>query len=358
MKLAVICFTLTGFQTAQRIRQAMETQGHTVLSSVKSRYFPDSVRESVGEWTGKQFECQDAILFVGAAGIAVRSIAPYIVSKKSDPAILVIDECGKFVISLMSGHLGGANELALKLSEILEAVPVVTTATDLHGRFAVDVFAKKNHCEILFMKAAKEVSAALLHGETAGFYSDDPVEGELPVGLILCNAEGVPVDAEGLPVKDAEQPRVGVAVTIYKNVKPFEETTVVVPKKVIMGVGCRKGKAAEDIKNAAEECLSRASVYQEALLSIASIDLKKEEAGLLAVSGYWKVPFATFSAEELMEISGEFTPSMFVRSITGVENVCERSAVKGSGGGRLIQRKHGENGVTTALAVKEGGLQF
>lgn len=96
--------------------------------------------------------------------------------------MLVVDECGKFVISLLSGHLGGANELALKTAEILEAIPVVTTATDLHHRFAVDVFAKKNNCNIFNMKAAKEVSAALLAGKKVGFYSEFPTDGELPEG--------------------------------------------------------------------------------------------------------------------------------------------------------------------------------
>ena len=94
----------------------------------------------------------------------------------------MIDECGKFVISLLSGHLGGANALALEAAEILEAQPVVTTATDLHGRFAVDVFAKQNGCALFHMKAAKEVSAALLAGKTVGFYSDVPWEGALPRG--------------------------------------------------------------------------------------------------------------------------------------------------------------------------------
>lgn len=103
----------------------------------------DSIKVSTSAWAGKKFLDSDALIFIGATGIAVRSIAPYVASKKSDPAVLVIDECGRFVISLLSGHLGGANELALKAAEILHAVPVVTTATDLHQRFAVDVFAKK-----------------------------------------------------------------------------------------------------------------------------------------------------------------------------------------------------------------------
>lgn len=112
------------------------------------------------------------MIFIGACGIAVRSIAPFVASKKTDPAVLVVDECSRFVISLLSGHLGGANELAGTAAKILDAMPVVTTATDLHQCFAVDVFAKKNDCGILNMKGAKEVSAALLAGEKAGFFSD------------------------------------------------------------------------------------------------------------------------------------------------------------------------------------------
>lgn len=113
-------------------------------SCKKSRYLPDSVSISTSQWAGEQFQAgKDGVIFIGACGIAVRSIAPYIAGKKTDPAVLVIDECGQFVISLLSGHLGGANELAVRCAGYLHATPVVTTATDLHSRFAVDVFAKR-----------------------------------------------------------------------------------------------------------------------------------------------------------------------------------------------------------------------
>ena len=157
MKVALICFSLTGQQTGERLCRGLEAAGMTAELDKKSKYLPDSIQVSTSAWAGEKFSDSDALIFIGATGIAVRSIAPYVASKKSDPAVLVVDECGKFVISLLSGHLGGANELALKTAEILEAIPVVTTATDLHHRFAVDVFAKKNNCSIFNMKAAKEV---------------------------------------------------------------------------------------------------------------------------------------------------------------------------------------------------------
>ena len=196
MKLSIICFSLTGLETAIRLKTEFEKQGHRVLLASKSKYLKDSIQESVLKWTESRFSADDGILFVGACGIAVRSIAPYVASKKSDPAVLVIDECGKFVISLLSGHLGGANELALTASEILNAQAVVTTATDLHERFAVDIFAKKNGCDIMNMTAAKEVSAAVLAGEKVGFYSEFPWTGTLPQGLILCDRKGVPVSPD------------------------------------------------------------------------------------------------------------------------------------------------------------------
>ena len=127
--------------------EALEKEGENVTLAKKSRYLPDPISVSTSQWAGEQFQAgKEGVIFVGACGIAVRSIAPYIAGKKTDPAVLVIDECGKFVIALLSGHLGGANELALRCAGYLKAVPVVTTATDLHSRFAVDVFAKEWLC--------------------------------------------------------------------------------------------------------------------------------------------------------------------------------------------------------------------
>ena len=207
-RISIICFSLTGKETAQKLKEGLEKCGYHTELYKKSRYLEDSIAESTADWTAEHFHREDGLIFVGACGIAVRSIAPQVASKKSDPAVLVVDECGQFVISLLSGHLGGANELSLKAAQILGAQPVVTTATDLHKRFAVDVFSRKNDCEILFMKAAKEVSAALLAGKTVGFYSEFPFVGALPNGLTECDAEGIPLVGESVP-------EAGVAVTIH-----------------------------------------------------------------------------------------------------------------------------------------------
>ena len=395
MKISIICFTLTGQQTGEKLKKALEEQEHAVSLYTKSKYIPESIKESTKEWAGKQFESADGIIFIGATGIAVRSIAPNVASKKTDPAVLVTDECGKFVISLLSGHLGGANELALQAAEALHAVPIVTTATDLEGKFAVDVFAKKNNCHIFRMKEAKEVSAALLAGEKVGFYSEFPWEGELPDGLVNCcglrdenwiseNEPGTNVQNDN-QIKSASDlfPKVGIAVTIHKNCTPFLSTTHVVPQAVALGMGCRKNKEAQAVEKAAFTCLEENQIYPQAVACLASIDIKKEEPGLLALAEKMGIPFETFSSEELLAVKGEFTASSFVSRTVGVVNVCERSALKAAqdriclntgripernqtkpgtrrGGEhcRLIQRKQAADGVTAALVLADWRIHF
>lgn len=352
MKISMICFSLTGQETGERLANGLKALGHQVLFAKKSRYIEDSIEESSRTWAQKQFEMAQAIIFVGACGIAVRSIAPFIQGKKTDPAVLVTDECGKFVISLLSGHLGGANELAVTAAELLKAVPVVTTATDLHQQFAVDVFAKKNGCDILHMKEAKETSAALLAGERVGFYSEYPFDGRLPKGLVLCDEKGRPMDA------GEESPRVGISVSVYKNRTPFPVTTAIVPKTITIGMGCKKDRDPQAVIQAGEECVRELGIYQEAVEALATIELKKEEPGLHALKDKWKLPLLIYREQELLGLAGDFTSSAFVRSVAGVDNVCERSAVLGSCHGHLIQKKTGRGGVTTAAAEKKWRISF
>ena len=346
MRISIICFSLTGYMTAEDLQKDLQGKGYTVELYKKSKYLDDSIAESTGIWTGRHFETDDAIIFVGACGIAVRSIAPYVASKKSDPAVLVIDECGKFVISLLSGHLGGANDLTLEVAELLGAVSVVTTATDLHHRFAVDVFAKKNQCAIRNMKAAKEVSAALLAGETVGFYSEFSWKGDLPQGLQICS------------LNEKKKPEIGVAVTIHKSCIPFASTVQIIPKTVTLGMGCRRDKEADVICQEAETCLKDADIYRQAVEKLASISIKKDEKGLQKLAEVWEVPFITYDSAELNNAIGVFGNSEFVKTITGVNNVCERSAVLGAEQGRLIKNKTGRNGVTTALALRNWEVHF
>lgn len=306
--------------------------------------FAKPVDESIREWTGRRFEDSDAIVFIGACGIAVRSVAPFVKSKKLDPAVVVVDEQGKFAISLLSGHIGGANELTDEIADIIHATPVVTTATDLNDKFAVDVFAKKNGCFISDMDFAKEVSAALLAGKEVGFVSDFPWIGEIPAGLKLLE--------EG-----QEKPELGICVTSSYMEHPFVHTLYLIPKVVTLGVDCEKGTPKETVEKIVRKACDELLVPSIAMEQVASIDSKKDEAGILAYCEERKLPFITYTEEELKEVEGTFA-----ESAVGVDNICEKSAVLGSNHsdskGRLILRNYEEEGVTVALGMKKWSIEF
>ncbi len=138
-------------------------------------------------WTALAWEASDALLFVGAAGIAVRAIAPHVASKANDPAVVAIDEAGRFAVPLLSGHLGGANELAQTVARAAGAIPVITTATDVRGVWAVDTWARRAGLAVSNPEAIKRVSARLLSGGRVALYSDMPISGQSPEGVDIAS---------------------------------------------------------------------------------------------------------------------------------------------------------------------------
>lgn len=346
MKTAIICFSDQGFHLAQSLQAGLEKFGFETEISVKSRHVQNAdecnITETLSSWTERQFREKHAIFFIGACGIAVRAIAPYIKNKDTDPAVIAIDEQGNFAVPLLSGHLGGANRMAEWAASVTGAVPVITTATDINQVFAVDLFAKKNGLNIQDLKMAKEISAALLAGVFVGFSCDFPVSGKLPKGLV-----------------NGKDTKLGISISVRKDRRLFQRTLKLIPKAVILGIGCRKGTSKECIRQAVSQILESGRIEPCALGGAASIDLKKEEQGILEYCKETGIPFTTYSAGELMQAEGEFTSSGFVSSITGADNVCERSAVLAAGdGGQLMAGKQARDGVTAALAIKDWRIRF
>ena len=319
MKLAFLAFTEKGFALAGPLAQSL---GGSVMRCGK----PDSLLD----WTQKHFADDDGLVFVGAVGIAVRAIAPYIEKKWKDPAVVAVDECARFAVPLLSGHLGGANRLARAVSEVCGAQAVITTATDVNGVFAVDEWARCQELSVIDPQHIKLISGKLLAGDSVKVYSSYPIEGECPIGVEA--AETLPAD---------------VAVSIRQE----KAVLSLAPKTVVLGVGCRKATPQSTIESVLKRFLQESRLHLESICTVASIDLKKEEPGLIAFCRSHGWEFQTCTAQELRQVPGEFTPSAFVSQITGVDNVCERSAVFVSGGGLLI-KKFAADGVTMAAAEK------
>lgn len=347
MKLAIIAFTRSGSAFAKKICDAYGQKGNTCICRCKGKDASDwglpVLEDSLRDWAGTMFRECDALLFIGATGIAVRTIAPFVVSKASDPAILVMDEQGHFVISLLSGHLGGANALTREIAGLVGAVPVVTTATDAGGRFSVDDFARRENLYLDNLSLAKEVAADILEQRTVGLYSDFEVTGQIPPELSIQKRDGL-----------------GISISVDETYDPFPRTLHLVPRIAVLGIGCKKGTTREQIEELTEQVLLQNQLSRHAIGRVASIDLKKEEPGLLAFCEAWKLPFQVYTAEELAgaECEGGFSESPFVQQITGVGNVCERSALLAAGRKKLFQPKTARNGVTVAIALEEYTVNF
>lgn len=368
MRIAMISFSQAGYTLGEHIHQQLIADGHEVKTYTKSKYtkkvldesqieeeiqsirnvkhFAKPTDESLRHWASNHFVSEDALIFIGACGIAVRSIASYIKDKKRDPAVVVIDEKGKFAISLLSGHIGGANELTEELAKITGATPVVTTATDINHKFAVDVFARKNGFYISDMNFAKEVSAALLAGEEVGFISDFPWIGDMPEGLRVMDGS------------EEDKPELGILITNSYREHPFVHTLYLIPRVVTMGIGCQSGKTNKEIETVVRRVCDEELIPTVAMEQVVSIDLKKDEEGIIQYCKERQIPFVTYTREELEEVEGSFSGSEFVKAATGVDNVCERSAVRGSNQGILIRKKYAENGITVALAMKKWSVEF
>lgn len=343
MKIDIYAFSSNGAKLCDRIIEGLSE--YNIEAFVPKRYVNSAHHVKIRQddlysSTQKSFEEKNCIIFIGAVGIAVRAIAPFVRSKKTDPAVLCIDERGFNVISLLSGHIGGANQLTIRVASVIGGNPIITTATDINGKFAVDEWANNKNMHIMSLKTARDIAADILENKKIGLVSDFNIISELPVEI------------------DKNQNRIGICISIDSNKKPFDITMNVIPKIVSVGVGCRRETDYNIIYNAIREVLMEYNISHFAIKSINSIDLKENEEGIIKTAEIFKVPFNTYTKDELNKIDGQFSESIFVKSIAGVDTVCERAAIIGSNSNKLTIKKTIKSSVTVAACIDEYTVSF
>jgi cobalt-precorrin 5A hydrolase len=333
---AVFAFTERGKTTARRVADHLDGEIDLYAPPRLAGEGFATYEGSLPGFVGGLFD-REALIFVGAAGIALRAVAPYVASKKSDPAVLCMDEAARYVIPLLSGHIGGANALARRLAAALDAIPIITTATDVNGRFSVDAWATEQGMAITSMVLAKRVSAEILVRDIP-FWSEADRPDTLAGGLVW-----------------SDSGELGICASVH-DVKPFANTLLLVPRVLHIGVGCRRGTPAEAIEAAILKILAEYKLRPEAVARVASIDVKANEAGLLECCRSHGWPIRFYSAAQLNAVQGSFSKSEFVKNTVGVDNVCERAAA--ASGGEIIVKKTAMNGVTAAVAEMKWGIEF
>ena len=304
-RVIILSYTERGGQLNNRVADCLRAEGDVAVSCPFGTAFSSTAPLLESEW-----KRSSAFVFIGAAGIAVRHIAPYLTDKLHDPSVLVIDEAGRFVVPILSGHVGGGVSLAHRVAEALGAQAVITTATDVSGRFAVDVFAACNHLCVPEAAVIRELSAAVLRGETLRLRTGVPILGDVPAGVGSVDADG-----------RAPSPELSVGYADGRTVCRLAH------RSYIVGVGCKKGKSGEALYGFLREVCAYGGIDENRIAAVASVDAKREEPGIWELARRLGAPYETFSAGELMRVGDQVHASAFVERTVGVDNVCERSAL-------------------------------
>ena len=307
MRLSVISFTKKGNELAKETFTGWQEEDVQIFQMHEDLHSGELLN-----WTKEQFRVGCALVWIGACGIAVRAIAPCVQDKLSDSPVVCMDEGGQFVIPILSGHAGGANALAKRIAEKIGAIPVITTATDVNDTFAVDLFALQNDLAIQNREGIARISAKVLQHEMVDIVISPDLT-ELSHGVLRLK-----------------------------------------PREYIIGIGCRQETSYQKLDTWIQKKLGELRLQNTDILALASIDLKKQEECLIRWSNSHRVPFVTYTAEELQAVEGIFSSSDFVKERTGVDNVCERAAMNAAGeAGELILKKQAEDGMTIAVARKK-----
>ena len=340
-RLAVWCITPKGRDLGIRLTQALRDSALFVSDTVGNGV--DSGNDifrfnTLGLEIKKQFNRYSGHVFIFSTGIAVRLLAPLLRSKTIDPAVVVMDDHGTHVVSLISGHIGGANALTHEIAGILGATPVITTATDTNGLPAIDMIAKEKKLYIETPRNIKRISMAFLTGEPVDLYD--------PLGLIEKELHGISLLKE--------PPRGQCLEKIYcsHEVRPVSrETMILRPPVLSVGIGCNRGTGVEDIHDFLAHVLREGNLSMHSISRLATIDLKENEPGLLSLAEKMNLPLDFHTREALNSVTSIETPSKMVEKHVGVKSVSEASAILSAGHGRLIITKKKNKDVTIAVAI-------
>jgi cobalt-precorrin 5A hydrolase len=361
---AVIALTKGGIELALRLEE--EIDGFEL-------YFPEKLVEydrhhqndrkhhyysSLKDLTAELFHSSDALVYIMALGIVVRMIAPHLQSKRSDPAVITIDETAKNVISTISGHIGGANQLSWEIAEKLRANAVITTATDCRKLEAVDLLAERIGAEIIPFARLKFANAALVNGEGLNIFSDyqlDIDSGE-QINIYPLKMAGDKKERTEFKVDENEVKKAGFSVIISNRKLELEtEELQLLPKNIVIGIGCRKNISKEKIARAVDAVLAELELSPRSIKKFATIDLKKEEKGILAFAEEKGLELEIVSREKIREVEDqlEVKKSEFVKKAAGVYAAAAPAAILSSGPGTLIKDKMKFSGVTIAVFEEE-----
>ena len=281
------------------------------------------------------------VIFISSTGIAVRAIAPFLEGKDKDPGVVVVDLSAKYAINILSGHLGGGNELTLKVAQILEVQPIITTATDNLGIIAPDILAKDNNLIIEDLKKAKYIASLLVDEKTIGIKDDynmiEITKGYEKIEKLREDCIWITHNVKNTVMEDNTD--IEISSKILRLIK----------KDLILGIGCRRGTSYEKLNDFINNSLVKYNLDIRAVATIVSVDVKANEEGIIKFAQKIDCPFKTFDREEIKTVQDKYEKSEFVLKTLGITGVCEPCVDLACADVIISKLKH--EGMTLAIGV-------
>lgn len=339
-RIAVLALTNGGADLAQKLAGLCQDADLYLPQRLTSDRYPGQTifYDHWQETVKTVFDQYNQIIFIMATGIVVRTLAPLLQSKRTDPAVVVLDERGQHAISLLAGHLGGANDLARRIAALIGGTAVITTATDVAGVPSLDLLAKELACEVYPFRGIKLFNRLLVEGKPVQIVSPWRLKPEVRQGLTVshpanCRSQGPVVYITNQLVPHRGEPRLMLR-----------------PRNLVAGVGCRKGVSGAQIIAAIKETFRCSGYSLLSLRALSTVDLKMQEPGLLQAARYFRVPLIEVTREQIQHLTVQYNQSDFVKEQIGVGGVCEPAAITASGRGQIKVPKQKIGPVTVALA--------
>lgn len=314
-------------------------RGRILAERLAGHYPGAAIRKYSSMFSPQLWRKDNTLIFIMASGIVVRTIAPLINDKRTDPAVIVIDETGQYVISLLSGHLGGANQKVREVAGLLGGEAVITTASDLNNLPSIDLWAKENGLVIENWDMLPKVGTRLLNSGTVS---------------VLCEAE-VDLPPAFISTNDTSAADMIISHSIM-DIRNNRQALYLRPKDLVLGIGCNSGTSAAEIESAVRKTLEEHKLNFHSLYSIATVTVKKDEPGLVLFAANYGLEIRTFRVDELNMVRG-VTLSQAARKATGAQAVAEPSALLAAESGHLLVPKQKIGNVTVAVAVKTAGKE-
>lgn len=344
MSAAVFTLTKNGVDIGKRILDLYEDATLYTLqkfSDESTVVYEDGFEATVS----KCFEKCDTLVFICATGIVVRSIAPYLKSKKTDPAVIVLDDNGKNVISLLSGHIGGANEETLRIAALLEANPVITTASDVNSKPSVDMIAKYNDLKLIDFEGAKYITAQMVANDDVALINGAGFKSVKAIG----NLEVL----NGFEMLDTDKHRGVIYISNDENIDKHDNLDIpsvqIYPVNLVIGIGCKRGTEKDHIIEMIITALKGLNKSIHSVKHVATVDVKADEVGLLDACEELGLDLKIVSRESIMEIEDKYEGSDFVKESVGVRAVSEPCCELTAKDGQFILHKLKYSGATISV---------